>query len=237
MNEAVVRRAQGEGFLPVATWLLRPPAAEPASPLVSARLQLEAGRAICAAHEIDVRVHGDRPEGPALLVTNHVGYFDPMIVAGLVGCIGVAKKELRGWPIIGWRLRELGVVFVDRSSPWSGAVALRSMLRAFRAGASVLNFPEGTTTDGRDVLPFRAGAFGAARIAGVPVVPVRLDYDDARIAWTGTATFLPHYAGVVWRGNVRATVTFGEPIPTDRAVEPRALADAARDAIRSMRRA
>ena len=189
---------------------------------------------MCELHRIDVRAVGELPSGPALFVSNHVGYFDPMVIGGLTPCVSVAKRELLSWPFVGRRLRNLGVVFVDRADPWSGVRALRAMLRALRLGASVLNFPEGTTTDGRGVLPFRRGAFGAARIAGVPVVPVRIDYEDPRTAWFGDATFVPHYLAVLSRGPVRARVTFGRPIPSRADLSARALADAARSAIADM---
>jgi 1-acyl-sn-glycerol-3-phosphate acyltransferase len=197
---------------PIAWWLVRPPMPEKASPWELARRQHEASRSMCRMHGIDVRVTGRPTAGAALFVANHVGYFDPFVIASLTECLSVAKTELRQWPFVGRRMRELGVLFIDRGNVASGARVLRSMIRAFRLGASVLNFPEGTTSDGRVVLPFRRGAFGAARIAGVPVVPVRIDYDDPRVAWVGHATFLPHYARTMARGRIRADVTFGAPI-------------------------
>jgi 1-acyl-sn-glycerol-3-phosphate acyltransferase len=201
-----------------------------------ARRQQTAARAMCALHDIDVQAEGDRPNGPALYVSNHLGYFDSMVIGAFAPCISVAKRELRAWPLVGWRLRELGVVFVDRADPWSGARVIRSMLRAFRVGTSVLNCPEGTTSDGRTVLPFRRGAFGAARIAGVPVVPVRIDYDDARVPWTGDAAFLPHYLALLSRGRVRARVSFGSPLSARAFGSPRDLATAARAAIEDLPR-
>jgi 1-acyl-sn-glycerol-3-phosphate acyltransferase len=219
---------------PIAAWMCRPSGREVTSPVITAHRQHAAARAMCALHAIDVKIAGARPERPSLLVANHIGYFDPIVIGALTTCIAVAKRELRGWPVVGRRLRELGVLFVDRGDPWSGLRVLRSMLRAFRLGTSVLNFPEGTTTDGLSVLPFRRGAFGAARIVGVPVVPVRIHYDDARIAWTGDATFIPHYVAVLSRGPVRAHVTFGAAIEPRAFASSRALADAARAAIEDM---
>jgi 1-acyl-sn-glycerol-3-phosphate acyltransferase len=226
VNAAVAVR-----LAPIAAWLCRLPVREVTSPVITARRQHVAARAMCDLHRIEVQAAGRRPLGPALFVANHLGYFDPMVIGSLATCISVAKQELCSWPLVGRRLRELGVVFVDRGDPWSGARALRAMLRAFRIGTSVLNFPEGTTTDGRSVLPFRCGAFGAARIAGVPIVPVRIDYEDARIAWTGDATFLPHYLAVLSRGGVRAQVTFGSAIAPRADLGARDLADAAKAAI------
>jgi 1-acyl-sn-glycerol-3-phosphate acyltransferase len=231
MNGGVATR-----LAPIAAWMLKSSSPEPTSPALTARRQQAAARAMCALHGIDAetRTIGRRLGGPALLVSNHLGYFDPIVIGGLTACVSVAKRELLSWPLVGRRLRDLGVVFVDRSNPWSGARVIRTMLHAFARGASVLNFSEGTTSDGRTVLPFRRGAFGAARIARVPIVPVRIDYDDARIAWYGDATFVPHYLAVLSRGRIRASVTFGEPILPRPGDSARELADAVRCAIEDL---
>jgi lyso-ornithine lipid O-acyltransferase len=147
----------------------------------------------CAVHGVRTRVRGDVPREPALLVANHVTYFDPLVIASSVPCTAVAKREVADWPCIGEMSRRLGVLFVDRNDPLSGARALRTMLRAFECGVSVLVFPEGTTTRGDGVLPFKRGSFGAAALAGVPVVPVALRYHEAHAPWVGNELFVPHY--------------------------------------------
>jgi hypothetical protein len=83
------------------------------------------------------------------------------------------------------RTLDLGVVFVARGDAHSGARALRSAEAALAGGLPVLNFPEGTTTSGRSVLPFRSGVFGLARRTAAPVVPIALAYDPP--CWRGWA--------------------------------------------------
>jgi 1-acyl-sn-glycerol-3-phosphate acyltransferase len=73
---------------------------------------------------------------------------------------------------------------------------------------SVLIFPEGTTTHGDRVLPFKRGSFGVAALAGVPVVPVALRYESAAAAWVGDDTFLPHYMRTVAKPYTRVSVDF-----------------------------
>ena len=77
---------------------------------------------------------------------------------------------------------------------------------------SVLNFPEGTTTTGTSVLPFRAGMFGLALRTGVPIVPVALAYDSPSLAWVGDATFFPHYLTLAAGRRARAFVRLGAPV-------------------------
>jgi 1-acyl-sn-glycerol-3-phosphate acyltransferase len=163
-------------------------------------------------HRIDLDVAGATPQGPALLVANHMSYLDPLVIAGLLRCAPIAKHEVAGWPVIGSAARALGVLFVRRDDPWSGARVLRESLRAFEAGVSVLCFPEGTTTAGTEPLPFHRGTFGAARLAGVPIVPIALRYRDRASCWTGDDEFLPHYLRTTARERTAIGVRIGAPI-------------------------
>ncbi|WP_242338238.1 MULTISPECIES: 1-acyl-sn-glycerol-3-phosphate acyltransferase [Anaeromyxobacter] len=180
----------------------------------------DAARRVLDLHGIEVEADGPLPFGPVILAANHVSWLDPLVVASLLPCAPVSKLDVASWPVIGTIARELGVVFVCRSDPASGARALVTAAETLAHGVSVLNFPEGTTTDGTDVLPFRPGMFGLALRARVPVVPVALAYDPPSLAWVGDATFLPHYLTVASRRRARAVVRLGTSIlPTsgDRA--------------------
>jgi lyso-ornithine lipid O-acyltransferase len=182
-----------------------------------------------ALHALRVEVTGAPPVGPSVLVANHVSYLDPVALAPVVPCIPISKGEVSGWPVIGFGARVLGVLFVDRASPLSGARALRRALRALRAGVSVLNFPEGTTTDGTRILPFRRGVFGVAQMARAPIVPVALRYESAALSWTGGEAFVPHYWRTAGRHESRVHLHFCDPLRPahgDTAVELAAIARA-----------
>jgi lyso-ornithine lipid O-acyltransferase len=193
-----------------------------------ARRAQRTARTLLSIHGVEVRLAGATPGPPAILVTNHVSYLDPLVVAAVAPCISIAKGEARGWPLIGRGLRALGVVFVRRGDVHSGAVALRKAWRALDSGAMVLNFPEGTTSDGRTVAPFQGGIFGLAGMAGVAVVPAHISYDDDRVPWSGGQTFAPHYWRLSRAARLRASVRFGEPIAVDASDDPRAVAARAR---------
>ncbi|XXX77191.1 lysophospholipid acyltransferase family protein [Sorangium sp. So ce134] len=177
-----------------------------------ARLLHGIARELCAMHALRVRVTGALPAPPFVLVANHVSYLDPIVLASLTPCTAIAKQEIGGWPIVGDRARDLGVLLVDRRRPESGARVLRSALRALRHGVPVLNFPEGSTTRGEEVLPFRKGIFGLARIAGVPIVPAAITYDAPELCWAGDDTFVPHYLRFSMRREASACITFGPPL-------------------------
>jgi 1-acyl-sn-glycerol-3-phosphate acyltransferase len=185
--------------------------------------------AMCAIHRFEPRVDGQLPDGPAVFVANHLSYVDPIALCGIIPSAPVAKSEVADWPVFGAGARSLGVLFVKRGDAFSGARALRGGLRALADGVSVLGFPEGTTTHGDQLLPFARGLFGIARIAGVPIVPVAIGYDDPTTAWVGDDWFVPHYLRTAARERTTVTVRVGVPIVARGRAEE--LAAQARDAI------
>ncbi len=171
----------------------------------------EAARRVLELHGVRVEAAGPFPLGPAILTANHVSWLDPLVVASFVPCAPLSKMDVARWPVVGTIARELGVLFVSRGDPRSGARALNAAAGALARGVSVLNFPEGTTTEGNGVLPFRGGMFGLAARLDVPVVPVAIRYDPPSLAWVGDATFLPHYLTFAARRRTRVFVRFGTP--------------------------
>ena len=205
------------------------------SPRRLAERSQRTAQAILERHGVVVVPSAPSPPGPVLVVTNHCSYLDPLVVASVLPCIAIAKGETGEWPLVGPGLRALGVLFVRRGDRHSGAVVLRRALRALRAGASVLNFPEGTTTDGRQVGPFHRGVFGLAALAPVPIVPAWIAYEDPRVAWFGGAAFAPHYARLAQTRHVVARIRFGEPLTALPSDDPTDLAARARARVAAMK--
>jgi 1-acyl-sn-glycerol-3-phosphate acyltransferase len=188
----------------------------------------DASREVLALHGIEAGASGAQVPVRSVLVSNHVSWLDPLVVAAHVPCVPVSKADVSGWPVIGALARDLGVVFVSRGDAGSGAQALRSVRAALDAGACVLNFPEGTTSEGDGVLPFRPGMFGLALRSGAPIVPVAIRYEPRSLAWTGDASFLPHSLALASSRGARVSVRFGAPLRPGPGDSPRAVADEAR---------
>jgi 1-acyl-sn-glycerol-3-phosphate acyltransferase len=182
---------------------------------------------VCASHGVVVVTSGPVPCGPVVLVANHVGYLDPLVLGGAVPCLPIAKHEVASWPLIGSAGRRHGVMFVRRGDAWSGARALLAARRALAGGVSVLNFHEGTTTAGASVLRFQRGIFGLAARTRVSVVPVAIAYDDEDLAWTGDALFLPHYLRTLRRERTVARLRFGCAMTPSRYGSAASLAEEA----------
>lgn len=187
---------------------------------------------ICQDHDLKVQVRGDWPAPPFVVVCNHTSYLDPLVILSLTPCLPIAKQEVLRWPLIGPAVERAGVMFVKRGHVHSGARVLRAGLRALEDQTSILGFPEGTTTHGETVLPFFRGLFGLAKRAQVPIVPVRLDYDDRALTWVGDAGFVPHYLRWLKAPGSWARVTIGRPTYPEPDHDPAELARRARELVR-----
>jgi 1-acyl-sn-glycerol-3-phosphate acyltransferase len=217
-----------------AVWALIEPRIEPlryAGFMQRAVALRTTARRLCRSHGVVTHIRGSFPDQPTVIVANHLSYLDPLVLVGLHPVSPVAKAEVSGWPFIGQTLNDFGVNFVERGNPYSGANVIRRGLRALRAGVSVLNFPEGTTSTGESLLPFHRGIFGLARLAGVPVTPVSFAFDEPDLCWVGGEGFLPHYLRTTARPNAVVRVNVGEPIDAQAADTVEGLSDLARHAI------
>jgi putative phosphoserine phosphatase/1-acylglycerol-3-phosphate O-acyltransferase len=111
---------------------------------------------------------------PAVFIFNHKNNFDALIVSKLLRTdyTGVAKKELEMHPIMGPVGRLMKVAFIDRSDTKKAVESMRSIIELAREGISIVIAPEGTRARGRDLLPFKKGAFRMAMAAEIPIVPI-----------------------------------------------------------------
>src|SRR5262249_38543848 len=103
--------------------------AEGVRPRRRARLLSQAAPRLVDAHGIEGGVSRSCDSGPAILVANHLGYLDPLIIASLLPCVPISKSEFAHWPLLGSAARSLGVLFVRRGDAHSGARTLREAAR------------------------------------------------------------------------------------------------------------
>jgi 1-acyl-sn-glycerol-3-phosphate acyltransferase len=160
------------GALWLVTWFVRRPGAALA-------LQRAASRLMLAGLGCRFVVRGTWPaaDGTArLFVANHTSYLDiPLMLAALPReFVFVTKRELLDWPLISLITRAGGHIPVDRERVESRGAGIARMIKALRAGRSVLVFPEGTFSFDDGLRPFQVGAFKVAVGQGVPIVPVAL---------------------------------------------------------------
>ncbi len=172
---------------------------------------------------IRVEVHGPLPPAGSLVVANHQGYVDIVTLGGLFPSIFAARHDMRRWPMFGALAASGATLFINRDNKRAGARGLGQVAAALAAGATVIGFPEGTSTDGTGLLPFRTGLFQAVVTSGAPVVPAGIRYPELDgapltaanrdvVAWFRGESFLAHILRLGAHRRVRAVVRFGEPL-------------------------
>lgn len=124
-----------------------------------------------------IRVHGKLVKNrPLLVVSNHISVFEIAMFPVAFGGSIIAKKEVASWPIVGWVAKKFGVIFVDRN-PSTAKSALDSVGKTLaRVKYPLFVFPEGTTTNGAYVKPFKSTLFSLVEGTDVTVQPVVVNY-------------------------------------------------------------
>ncbi len=170
----------------------------------SARIQAWA-QSTLALLAIDLKVIGQPPrQGPLLLVGNHVSWLDIVVLLASGPCRFVSKAEVGQWPVVGALTRAAGTLFITRSSRRDAMRVVTQMADHLHADSDAVLaiFPEGTTSNGLQVLPFHANLFQAAISANAAVQPMALRFENAA---TGQHSQAPCYIdddtllGSVWR--------------------------------------
>ncbi len=112
---------------------------------------------------------------PHLIASNHISWLDIHVINAFKPIRFVAKSEVEGWPIFGWMAKQLGTVFIRRDSARQARQVVGRMAEVLKT-ESICIFPEGTSTIGDSVLPFKPNLFESAIAANVPVFPLALQY-------------------------------------------------------------
>lgn len=175
-----------------------------AAPLAPRVLRIWAGLAL-ATLGLRLVQHGEPLRGPGVFVANHSSWIDIVALQRTAAPFLLAKSEVRRWPVIGLVARAIGTMFIERRSAFAREQEARLRDRLAR-GDRMAFFPEGTSTDGQCVLPFKSALFAAFSSPGgaeVDVQPVLIRYvvppDLPRdfYAWWGDMDLLPHLADVL----------------------------------------
>ena len=142
---------------------------------------------------IRLELHGEPPAtGPVLLVANHISWLDILVMHAARHCRFVAKAEVRHWPLIGTLASGGGTLYIERESRRDAMRVVHHMAESLKRGEIVAVFPEGTTSDGRELLPFHGNLIQAAISADAPAQPVALCFLDSA---TRETSFSPCYIG------------------------------------------
>ena len=135
--------------------------------------------------------------GPMLLMANHISWLDITSLHAARFCRFVSKSDIKQWPVIGTLAIGVGTLFIERESRRDAMRVTHHLTERLRAGDVIGVFPEGTTSDGRSLLPFHANLFQAAIAADAPVQPVALQFVDQASGLISLARAMPTIAAMV----------------------------------------
>jgi 1-acyl-sn-glycerol-3-phosphate acyltransferase len=173
--------------------------------------------ALLAQLAIKLVVNGQPPlGGPVLLVANHISWLDIVVMHAARHCRFVSKADVQHWPVVGTLADAAGTLYITRESRRDAMRVVHQMAERLQAGDVLAVFPEGTTGDGSQVMPFHGNLIQAAISASATVQPVAMHFADTV---TGAMSFAPCYIGddtllqSLWRTlttpNLEAVVSFG----------------------------
>ena len=178
--------------------------------------------------ELDAR--GTPVEPGCMLVANHISWVDIFVINAMAPAAFVSKAEVRNWPVIGWLAARNDTIFLRRGSRGHARIINEETAAALDAGRNVAIFPEGTTTDGSQLLHFHAALLQPAIACGHPVQTLALQY----LTPAGHFTRAPAYDGdlslgqcianIIAARRTIARITVAAPIATADGLDRRALA-------------
>ncbi len=188
-----------------------------ASTRARAEWMQQSAKALAGALRIRVQAQGAPPQS-GLIVCNHLSYLDILVLGAGHPTLFVSKAEVRSWPWIGWLTECAGTLFINREQ--RGDVArLKDRIQALLGeGVPIAFFPEGTSTHGEQVLPFRASLLEPASANNCPVTPASLAYHlkhgsvVEEVCFWRDMTFGPHLWNLLSKPEIEASVVYGETV-------------------------
>jgi len=151
-----------------------------------------------------------------LLVSNHLSYVDILVLSALTPSLFVAKLDVKNWPVFGWFARLAGTLFADREHRIQVGSLTRELRTILNQRALVVLFPEGTSSDGRTVLPFKSALLEPATKSSYPLSACLIEYQledgnvGEEVCYWKDMTFLAHLVNLLSKSRVKASVRFSE---------------------------
>lgn len=178
------------------------------------------GRTMARFLGMRVRVVGKPPEAPFVLVSNHLGYVDVVLLASELRCVFVSKADVRDWPVVGRLCASVETLFIQREQKREIPRVMNEMERVLASGRGIVLFPEGTSSGGDGVLRFRASLLDSAARSGRPVHYATVSYRTPPgsrpaseiVCWWGNMSLGSHVFNLLALPGFEARIAFG-PTP------------------------
>jgi 1-acyl-sn-glycerol-3-phosphate acyltransferase len=193
---------------------------------------------------------------PLLVCSSHGSWLDIPVLSSLFPVSFVSRADVARWPVFGTLARLQRSIFIDRSRRSATHKATQAIAARLYAGDAIVVFPEGTTSDGNALLPFRSSLLGAAQQAmqaqgssnEIFIQPVCIHYCGMHglpmgrshrpfAAWYGDMDLVPHLFDLLRLGAIEVRVSFGEPLRLNNANDRKNMAEIIQKAVRDLREA
>ncbi len=188
-------------------------------------------RALLAIMGVRVVLHGELSnDRPTLIVSSHSSWIDILSIGSIGPVSFVSKREVADWPVVGFLATLIRTVFIDRTRRQATGNATEELAKRLIAGDRMVLFPEGTSSDGNRVLPFKSAIIGAVEkavlgsdIDDMSIQPMAVAFvrrgglpmsraDRPYFTWFGDMDFAPHVWGVMLNAPVEIVIAVGEPL-------------------------
>jgi 1-acyl-sn-glycerol-3-phosphate acyltransferase len=175
---------------------------------------------MCALLGFKITTEGELPEeGTYLYVSNHRSSLDPLVPLAFVESFPIAKAEVEHYFLVGRGAAISGVIFVKKKDKNSRGATKEAIYEALKSGKSIVIYPEGHTNVETLTDRFNKGSFEKAAQAGVPVVPLAIEYEDTRDNWDHSQGLLGHYFSRFGKRRTNIKMAFGQPLKSDDTFE------------------
>lgn len=157
------------------------------------------------------------------LVCNHLGYLDGIVATALTPLVFIAKADIRRWPFFGIFAFLSDTIFIDRTSANNIKQEISKIVSFLRYNVNLIFFPEGTSSNGTKLLPFKSSFFAAPQEAGAEIVPLAITYkainntplnDNNRdiLCWYNKMKFFPHLLNILKLSCITIEVRVCDPL-------------------------
>ncbi len=155
-----------------------------------------------------------------MLVANHISWADIHALNSVVPLRFIAKSEIKAWPIFGYLATKANALFIDRTKRHDAARIVEATAQSLANGDNLCLFPEGTTTDGTEIKPFKSSLIQAAIHANAIIYPVAIRYPrldggiNTKVAYAGETTLTESMQQVLFQKHPVVELHFLAPIST-----------------------
>ena len=158
------------------------------------------------------------------IISNHMSYLDILVTGALFPVLFVSRHDVKYWPLLGAIAWVRGSIFVDRSITGSKERPyVKQIIEYLEKGFNVIIFPEGKTSNGEGVSPFKKTVFSCPTRANIPILPITIQYtrinrepfssqNRDKVCWYGEMTFIDHFRKLLKLSRIDVTITIHPPV-------------------------